>query len=98
MIYYLTSCVGATLILKYGTILDSIKQKIPNRFQELLKCSLCTGFWVGIILAVTLKKERSGVKIFCLACASAGVCWIVDSILSLTQNTDSFIDKIQKDL
>lgn len=40
---------GLTQILCYGKILDRYRPQ-QGFFGELLKCSMCTGFWVGLFL------------------------------------------------
>lgn len=45
LVVYFLACFGATQIALYGKILDNFRPDI-----ELFKCSMCTGFWIGIIL------------------------------------------------
>ena len=40
---------GLTQILVYGKILDPIRPK-SGKLGQLLKCPMCTGFWVGLFL------------------------------------------------
>ena len=40
---------GLTQILVYGKIFDPIRPK-SGKLGQLLKCPMCTGFWVGIFL------------------------------------------------
>ena len=40
---------GLTQILVYGKILDPIRPK-SGKLGQLLECSMCTGFWVGLFL------------------------------------------------
>ena len=40
---------GLTQILVYGKILDPIRPK-SGKLGQLLSCSMCTGFWVGLFL------------------------------------------------
>ena len=40
---------GLTQILVYGKILNPIRPK-SGKLEQLLKCSMCTGFWVGLFL------------------------------------------------
>ena len=40
---------GLTQILVYGKIFDPIRPK-TGWFGQLLKCPMCTGFWVGLFL------------------------------------------------
>jgi len=40
---------GLTQLLVYGKILDPIRPK-SGKLGQLLKCPMCTGFWVGLFL------------------------------------------------
>ena len=40
---------GLTQILVHGKILDPIRPS-SGKLGQLLKCSMCTGFWVGLFL------------------------------------------------
>ena len=40
---------GLTQILVYGKIFDPIRPK-SGKLGQLLKCPMCTGFWVGLFL------------------------------------------------
>lgn len=44
--------IGITYIICYSHITNYYKLYLPKFFQDLLKCTLCTGFWVGIIYAL----------------------------------------------
>lgn len=54
LITFMIASAGITYIIVYGSILDPIRSWIANRNNyvgELLSCTLCTGFWVGLILS-----------------------------------------------
>ncbi len=40
---------GLTQILVYGKIFEPVRPK-SGKLGQLLKCPMCTGFWVGILL------------------------------------------------
>lgn len=40
---------GLTQLLVYGKIFDPIRPK-SGKLGQLLECSMCTGFWVGLFL------------------------------------------------
>jgi hypothetical protein len=50
----IASCVGLALILKYGKPTKSIRDYFKNRVEGLFECSLCLGFWAGVIHCITL--------------------------------------------
>jgi len=79
LILHTVACIGLTFILKYGTILSSIRRKLSNyssSFRELFKCSLCLGFWSGLTIGLIGPYNPI---IFCVY--GAAVCWIADLTL-----------------
>ena len=49
LIYFSLCSYGMTQILVYGKIFDKIRPT-QGWLGELLSCSMCTGFWVGLFL------------------------------------------------
>lgn len=47
--YFTLSAFGITQILVYGKIFDKIRPT-QGWMGQLLSCTMCTGFWVGIFL------------------------------------------------
>lgn len=80
-------CLGLHWILKYGTILNKPRRLICNisLFNELFKCSLCLGFWVGVI-GMCLTDN------ILLPFASAGFCWFVDNLNNMIQSVEIKLD------
>ena len=89
VIFELISCVGMHWIFKYGSILNIPRNLIRKiaLIDNLFKCSLCLGFWVGLIVMVV-----SGGNIL-LPFASAGVCWFFDNINNTLQSVEIKLDK-----
>lgn len=88
--------VGTMFILKYGSILEPLRQKlfVVPKLKELFSCSLCLGFWVGVFWGVIYMEEGLLITPF----YSAAVCWIADTILQFIQACDLYIMKnIKKD-
>ena len=52
LIYFLLASAGMTQILVYGKIFDKIRPT-QGWMGQLLSCSMCTGFWVGLFLWIT---------------------------------------------
>ncbi len=91
--YYLLASIGIHWILKYGTILN-IPRKTVIRvpiFAELFNCSLCLGFWSGIIISLITDVD---IRLFPFA--SAGVCWMVDNINNVLQSIEIKLDNDDK--
>jgi hypothetical protein len=60
LIFYLLSCAGTTIILVQGVIFQWMRDGFENfGLGKLINCSMCTGFWVGVFLAIMfgLKDE-----------------------------------------
>lgn len=97
MIIELISCVGIMWVLRYGSILDRPRRYISSRsnlLKELLNCSLCLGFWCGLIVG-SLMYYFNDAKIAYLLfpfCSSA-CCWFFDSLLDLIQLSCNKLDK-----
>lgn len=82
----LIACFGLTEILMFGSILNKPRNIIIRNkfFKELLECSLCTGFWSGIILGSVNYFFGGALQgIFITGLASAGFCFFFDSLLDL---------------
>lgn len=82
------SCIGLHWILKYGTILN-IPRKMICKFEfidDLFKCSLCLGFWVGL-LGVCISGNVY------LPFASAAACWFADNVNNTIQSIEIKLDK-----
>jgi hypothetical protein len=89
----LLACIGLTLILKYGTILNKPREYIKNihpLLKDLFNCSLCLGFWSGLIVYSIVQSY------ILLPLASAGVCWGADAIIGILQYTEIKVEKDSK--
>jgi len=88
LILYTFASYGLCHILMYGTILNHPRKWIRRRyrfFDELFKCSLCVGFWTGLLL----KQE------LVFALYSAATCYIIHLIIDILIDMsipDDFID------
>ena len=86
----LLSCLGLVWIIKDSYILavprNFLKSK-SKHIKEFLSCSLCIGFWVGLLLGLFEYKFNNSLKIdyFFYPTAIAAFCWFFDSLLDLIQ-------------
>lgn len=95
VILILLACFGLTTILVDGKILYQFREWIGkvNFFKELIECSMCTGFWVGLyfsfVMGITLLLEFLGISsliikglfyFMTLPFASSGVCWLLERL------------------
>jgi hypothetical protein len=85
LLYYLLSSLGICFILKYATILNGLRGLMTrnnNYLKELLSCSMCLGFWCGVILIPILwKNESFGKNSLLYPFASSAFCWSMDIFL-----------------
>jgi hypothetical protein len=87
LIIFILIAYGLTQILCYGKIFDKVRPK-KGFFGELLSCSMCTGFWVGLLLwlinPLTNLYHFDSLPLtgFLLACLSSGTSYLLDKIIS----------------
>ena len=78
MLTFILACYGMTMILVYSKIFNPIRPK-SGFLGDLFKCTLCTGFWVGIINWCIMWNLPF--NIFIAGCMSAGTSYILNSII-----------------
>ncbi len=68
---------GLCHILMYGTIFNIPRVKLTKieLFKELLSCSLCVGFWVGLALSTFTEYNT-----LVFALYSSATCYIIDRL------------------
>ena len=72
---------GLTQILVYGKIFDPIRPK-SGKLGQLLKCPMCTGFWVGLFLwfvkdyTQLINFDDSFITAFLLGCAASAASFL----------------------
>lgn len=77
------------------------------KFEELINCMMCTGFWIGLFYSILMYNfdinlfetsmniaSKNPVSFFLLACLFSGTCWIIDSVVDLLTDLK---DKINAD-
>ena len=89
MIFFLSACVGLTFILKYGTILKWMREpliKLHPKIKELFGCSLCLGFWSGVLIGLySWYFCHFDMEAVLFPFASAGLSWFFDSLIKVIQ-------------
>lgn len=99
IILLLTACFGLTNILVNSKIMDKFREYISKVefFKDLISCSMCTGFWVGLYFALVLLFAPLGTALFYFATlpfASSGISWILERSASII---DFFAYKIENE-
>ena len=91
----LLSCVGLTFILKYGSILNLIRSFLVKTsfFKGLFSCSLCLGFWSGVLHSVFLYYFGWNSIYMLLPFVSSSVCWFADCLITNMQTIEMLMDK-----
>ena len=85
----LIACLGLVWIIKDSSILSYPRNKINSLLpflRGLLSCSLCLGFWAGVLLSL-FEYFYLGINnnLFYNPLASSAFCWFFDSILDMVQ-------------
>jgi len=80
LIFHTIASIGLCFILKYGSILSFFRNKLIRfkYFQELFSCSLCLGFWSGLIVGL-----HTDFPPYLFAVYGSAVCWVSDYILDI---------------
>jgi len=94
----LFSCAGLTLILKYGKPTEFIRSFFSSRsdsLKYLFKCSLCLGFWSGILhsLIYLLAYPENIFVALLLPAAGAVFSLFLDSAIQCIQMIEIYLKK-----
>ena len=87
------ACIGLCFILKYGTILDTLRRLLSKIkfFADLFSCSMCLGFWSGLAIAIITCAKGHYIILWPLY--GSTVCWfadyVLDIVIKLGDSTDS---------
>jgi hypothetical protein len=98
--YYLICSVGICLILKYGSILNSIKEQSIQKYpilEKLYQCCLCMGFWVGLLLTPFIFfVEKCGVGIILFPFSVSFYGFLFDSIITVIHTVNNYLLSSEK--
>lgn len=92
-IEYLAFGVGLTEILMRGSIFEGLRRRLGrNRLlRELLSCSLCLGFWAGLLAACGLFIHQ-GIVHPTLPCVTSICAWLFDSVIGALHSVELGLD------
>jgi hypothetical protein len=94
LITFILACYGMTMILVYGKIFEAIRTKIENLQRPMLtymmKCTMCTGFWVGLFWSFCMDTEFG---LLVGGCISAGTSYLLSKIV----NDEGIVVNLRKD-
>ena len=94
IVYYILASIGMCFIMKYGSILESFRQKTVTWFpclEKLYKCCLCMGFWAGVITAPCLYRfDWDVIELLFYPFITSNFCWFADSIITLIHTQTNY--------
>jgi hypothetical protein len=85
IVYFCLVAFGMTQIIVYGSIFDNVRP-CGGWFGKLFRCTMCTGFWVGVFLWIIngwtslFNFEYSIVTGFLLGCLASGVSYMLSTL------------------
>ena len=85
LLYFVLACFGMTQIVVYGKIFESVRPT-TGWWGQLFSCTMCTGFWVGLIMYVfsfytnLFNFDKAVVTGFILACLSSGTSYVLSTL------------------
>jgi len=93
LLIFVLACYGMTMILVYSKIFEKIRIKINslnnNLISYMIKCTMCMGFWVGIINCFLIDVSFNW---FVAGCISSGTSYL----LSRIADDDGLTIKVKK--
>lgn len=97
LLIWALATIGLTDILMFGKILDddhlkvrSWLKKVLGKYADMLDCSVCTGWWSGLLLGILLVSFNPLYFIGC-AFAGAGLMHAYVNIMNLIESKTDFI-------
>jgi hypothetical protein len=85
LFYYLFSSLGLCYILKYSALLNTLRDILKNNskiLSELFNCSMCLGFWCGVVITPLLYKDETyNMVYFLYPFVSSSFCWTMDILM-----------------
>ena len=93
LLVFILACYGMTMILVYSKILEGLRNKINelniDLISYMLKCTMCTGFWVGIWNWLFLPLNFNW---FIAGCISSGTSYFISRLV----DDDGIMIKLKK--
>ena len=87
LIYFVLAAYGLTQILVYGSIFDKVRPT-TGWFGDLFSCTMCVGFWVGVLLfgingwTELFTYEYNLVNLLILGWLASGTSYVFNMIFS----------------
>jgi hypothetical protein len=86
----LLACLAIVWIVKDSYIFSKPREYLKNKskhLKELFSCSLCLGFWAGVILVLyeCLLLDNNLIDCIYYPFSVSAFCWFFDSVLDMIQ-------------
>ena len=90
MLIKFLACIGLVWILKDSYIFHAPREYLKSKskyLERLLSCSMCLGFWVGVLLSFLLYLDSNflSLNLIYYPFSVSAFCWFIDSLLDLIQ-------------
>lgn len=85
LLFFVLACFGMTQIIVYGKIFAKVRPT-TGWLGDLFSCTMCTGFWVGLIMYVfsfhtsLFNFDKEMATGFILACLSSGTSYVLSAL------------------
>ena len=94
------AAIGIVWIIKDSFILKKPRDILKSKskiLSELLSCSQCLGFWVGVLFTIYISIHYKFHELLLLyPFAVSAFCWFTDSLLDMIQETAVFLENKRK--
>lgn len=99
MLIKFLACMGLVWILKDSYILSRPRNYLKSKskhLKEFLSCSLCLGFWVGMLLAYCEHSNNFSINYIYYPLSVSAFCWFFDSALDMIQEIFVYFKNIRE--
>ena len=85
LLYFVLACFGMTQIVVYGKIFENVRPA-QGWLGDLFRCSMCVGFWVGLIMygisfyTELFNFDKGLATGFALGCLSSGTSYVLSTL------------------
>ena len=99
MLIKFLACMGLVWILKDSYILSRPRNYLKSKskhLKEFLSCSLCLGFWTGLLLAGFENLSNFSINYIYYPLSVSAFCWFFDSTLDMIQEIFVYFKNIRE--
>lgn len=89
MIEFYLTCIGITIIITQSSILEKFRNKVSSMgdfFDELIHCAMCSGFWVGAVMALIYGND-----LISSAAISSLTSWLTFTVANLLYSITNYL-------